>query len=152
MTRRMPLSRAVAAFAVVLSLGATACSGDDDSVGAADGSTTEPTVSTTATTLADTSFAGLCAALAAAEAGDLDGAAQVFDHGPLHELAAKATEIDRAVAARLLEAKEQVEAATTDDSTTSASLTSDLTALAEATRQAQRTVGDPVLGTCTEGS
>lgn len=153
MKRRTPATGVMTAVVMVLSLGAaTACSGDDDPVATADGSTTEPTVSTTATTLADVSYAGLCAALAAAEAEDVDGAARVFDHGPLHELAAKATEIDRATAARLLEAKQQVEAATTDDSTTPETLAADLTTLAEATRQAQRTVGDPVLGSCSEGS
>ena len=51
-----------------------------------------------------------------------------------------------------LEAKEEVEAATSDDATTPASLADDLNSLAEATRQAQRTVGDPVLADCSEGS
>jgi methylaspartate ammonia-lyase len=150
--RTVPRSIAVVGLALTLGLSA-ACSGDDEPASTSGSSTTtRPTVSTTSTTAPDLSYAGLCAAIAAAGAGDLDGVEQVFDHGPLHELAASATEIDRAVAAQLLVAKEKVEAAISDDATTPASLAADLNALAEATRQAQRTVGDPVLADCSEGT
>lgn len=56
---------------------------------------------------------GLCAAAARARGGDPSGARTLFferAHQPLHELAAAAQEEDPAVAARLLEAKAQVEA------------------------------------------
>lgn len=151
--RTIPRSIAVVGLALTLGLSA-ACSGDDEPASTSGSSTTRtpPTVSTTSTTAPDISYAGLCAAITAAEAGDLDGVEQVFDHGPLHELAARATEINRAVAAQLLVAKEKVEAAISDDTTTPASLAADLNALAEATRQAQRTVGDPVLADCSEGT
>ena len=61
-------------------------------------------------------FAGVhervCVALAAAGDGDLEEARDVFDdvHVGLHALATAAGERDRAVAARLLEAKQVVEA------------------------------------------
>lgn len=153
MIGRMISARAMVAVGLALAVSLTAaCSDDDEPLSASESSTTQLTVSTPADSLPDVSYAGLCAAVAAAEAGDIERVAQVFDHGPLHELAASATEIDRAVAAQLLVAKGKVEAAMHDDATTHASLATDLTALAEATRQAQRTVGDPVLGECTEGS
>jgi hypothetical protein len=55
---------------------------------------------------------GLCEAAMKAEAGDTAGAEEVFYdivHQPLHDLAAATSEVDRALAARLLEAKEAVE-------------------------------------------
>lgn len=55
---------------------------------------------------------GLCEASAAAETDDFDAARRVFydtAHQPLHELASEVTEVDRALAARLLEAKRSVE-------------------------------------------
>lgn len=61
-------------------------------------------------------FAGVhervCVALAAAAGGDLDEAQAVFDdvHVGLHTLATAVGERDRAVAARLLEAKQEAEA------------------------------------------
>lgn len=56
--------------------------------------------------------AAVCAAAAASAGGDRAGAAERFDdaHASLHELAEAAGEEDRAVAARLLEAKQRVEA------------------------------------------
>lgn len=155
MKRRTTTPRALAAIGLALILGlSAACGGDDGPASAGGSSTTEipRAVSTTATTATDLSYAGLCAGIAAADAGDLEGVDKVFDHGPLHELAARATEIDRAVAAQLLVAKEKVESAMSNDATTPPSLAAALNALAEATRQAQRTVGDPVLGDCSEGT
>jgi hypothetical protein len=57
---------------------------------------------------------GLCEAAMKAEIGDAAGAETVFYdtvHQPLHDLAAEVSEANRAVAARLLEAKEAVESA-----------------------------------------
>ena len=57
---------------------------------------------------------GLCEAAMKAEGGDAAGAGTVFYdtvHQPLHDLAAEVSEVDRAVPARLLEAKEAVESA-----------------------------------------
>ncbi len=53
----------------------------------------------------------VCEAADAAGAGDEVGATEAFDdvHGPLHSLAAAAELEDRAIAARLLEAKQAVE-------------------------------------------
>ena len=53
----------------------------------------------------------VCTAAAQAEDGDLAGARATFDdvHVGLHDLAAAAGEEDRAVAARLLEAKQRAE-------------------------------------------
>lgn len=58
----------------------------------------------------------LCEAADAADAGDEAGASGSFEdaHAALHELAAATEEIDRAVAARLLEAKQAVEAGADD--------------------------------------
>jgi hypothetical protein len=67
-------------------------------------------------------FAGVhervCVALAAAVDGDLDEARATFDdvHVGLHALATAAGERDRAVAARLLEAKQAAEAEVDEDS------------------------------------
>lgn len=55
---------------------------------------------------------GLCEAAMKAEAGDIAGAEELFYdivHQPLHDLAAATSEVDRALAGRLLEAKESVE-------------------------------------------
>ena len=53
---------------------------------------------------------GLCSA---AEATDVSSATNAFRevHGPLHDLADQTAQVDRSVAARLLRAKRQVEAA-----------------------------------------
>ena len=55
---------------------------------------------------------GLCEASMKAETNDVDAAGVEFydtAHQPLHDLAAEVAEVDRALAARLLEAKEAVE-------------------------------------------
>ena len=59
-------------------------------------------------------YLGVCRALGAAKTGDTDEARTVFDdeaHGPLHDLSAQVDDEDRAIAARLLEAKQAVESA-----------------------------------------
>jgi hypothetical protein len=92
-------------------------------------------------------FAGLCEAISAADAGDLGSVRAVFDHGPLHELAQAAEADDRGVSARLLEAKERVESDLAND-TPAQQVAEDLRVLADATRAAQGLVGDSVLSNC----
>lgn len=108
------------ALALLALAGFAACSDDgaptveEESTGAADGEY----------------FASLCAVLDDADAGDLEAANAGFDHGPLHELAEQVTEVDRGVAADLLQAKEAVESALADeatDPTEAATLVADLT-------------------------
>ena len=56
--------------------------------------------------------ASLCTAAAAARSGDREGARRLFfdgAHQPIHELASAASEADRVVSAKLLEAKQVVE-------------------------------------------
>ena len=69
-------------------------------------------------------YAGLCLTRSAARSGDVDAARDAFFdqvHQPLHELAAETGARDRAASARLLEAKEAVEAALNQASATLAS-------------------------------
>lgn len=90
----------------------------------------------------------LCAALTAAAGGDLGTARASFQdrvHGPLHDLAAAATETDRAAAARLLEAKQRVEAALASNGD---SLATDLAALAPTVRAALVAIGEPEPDPC----
>ena len=59
-------------------------------------------------------YLGVCRALGAVKAGDTDQARTIFGdqaHGPLHDLSARVDDEDRAIAARLLEAKQRVESA-----------------------------------------
>lgn len=59
-------------------------------------------------------FQGLCDSRAIAEAGDVQGASDVFQgraHAELHSLADRLSSTDREAAARLLEAKQRLEAA-----------------------------------------
>ena len=59
-------------------------------------------------------FQGLCESRAVAEAGDVQGASDVFQsraHAELHSLADRLAATDREAAARLLEAKQRLEAA-----------------------------------------
>lgn len=61
--------------------------------------------------------AAVCDARAAAEQGEPEGARRIFvntAHGRLHELAAETGRIDRGAEARLLEAKQRVEAVLED--------------------------------------
>jgi hypothetical protein len=90
----------------VLAALAAACTGDGGGAGAGAGAGTKATGR----------YGGIhtevCRAAAQADDGDLDAARRTFDdvHTGLHELAAAAEEDDRATAARLLEAKQRVEA------------------------------------------
>lgn len=80
---------------LVLVTGVTACGGGSDQ---SDGY--------------QSAASGLCEASAGVDDGDIEGAeSQFYDavHQPLHDLAAEVSEVDRVIAARLLEAKEAVE-------------------------------------------
>lgn len=84
--------------------------------------------------------AGVCEAATMVGAGDAAGAHGVFlarSHTALHSLASAAAEVDRSVAARLLEAKAAVEASLPSAAPGAAS---DLRRLADATANAMRTV------------
>ena len=92
---------------------------------------------------------GLCAAATAARAGDATEARRIFfdrAHDPLHELAAAVGEQDRSAAARLLEAKEAVEAGL---ETGGADLADDLDQLVVATGAALVANGDAQPEPCT---
>ncbi|MGH8870451.1 MAG: hypothetical protein ACRDWS_00520 [Acidimicrobiia bacterium] len=96
---------------------------------------------------------GLCEASTKAETGDASGAGEVFYdivHQPLHDLAAETSEVDRAVAARLLEAKEAVESGF---DTNQPDLNEDFRALVVATDEALAATGhDPLACSSSEGS
>lgn len=90
----------------------------------------------------------LCAALTAAATGDLDAARATFQdrvHGPLHDLASAAAETDRATSARLLEAKQRVEASL---AASGDSLAAGLAALAPTVRAALVATGEPKPAAC----
>ena len=98
-------TRALLVLLAAVAATAAACSGGDE---AASEASERPYA---------TAARGLCDAVAEAAGGDAAAArAAFFDgaHQPLHELAAETAERDRAVAARLLEAKQAVEAALDD--------------------------------------
>lgn len=91
---------------------------------------------------------GLCRAARAARDGDAAQARRAFldtAHDPLHRLADRTAEQDRTAAARLLEAKERVEA---DLEGSQPSLEQDLERLVDATRVAIRAGGEPVPSRC----
>lgn len=114
-------------------------------------STTSEGADTTSTVAgANPTMAQLCAVLNAAAAGEVDVAKTTFDHGPLHTLADTVTEIDRGVAARLLEAKEAVESNLAAPAPDGAALVGDLEALIAATADALVATGSPRPPTCEE--
>lgn len=85
---------------------------------------------------------GLCEAAAAA-ATEPEDAERIFQdqvHVPLHELAAEVGEADRAVAARLLEAKDSVESALEAPPIRADALEDDLSELLDATIAGVRTI------------
>lgn len=86
-------------------------------------------------------FAGLCAARAAAAGGQFTAAVAAFDHGPLHALAATTEKTNRRLAARLLEAKQRVEALKMDPAATAESMRRELDSLITATQDAQTETG-----------
>lgn len=128
----------VLVVAVLLTfLAVTRSSGSDE---ANDGEATSPAART---------HAGLCTALGLADDDDVSGARAAFydrSHDGPHELAASATDVDPA-AARLLEAKQRVEALL-EGTPTRAELTSALASLADATDRADEVVGAPDVKGC----
>ena len=93
-------------------------------------------------------YQGLCQARA--QARQPEAAREIFFdrvHQPLHQLAAEAADADRAVAAKLLEAKQAVERDLAEDPQL---LPGDLEALAEATRRAIAATGGPTPQPCQE--
>ena len=104
------LRRAVGALVVATlagATGATACSGNGSSPSA----TTAPTATGPPGSAYQVAFVGLCLARASARI-DVNTARSTFydrSHDPLHLLAQDLAPLDRALAARLLEAKEAVE-------------------------------------------
>lgn len=96
-----------------------------------------------------TPLGGVCDALDAARSGDAEDAqAVLFDgaHDGLHDLAARIAEVDRAVAADLLRAKERIEALT--DSSPASDVRSALADLADATATATRTLDPEAATSC----
>ena len=94
-SRRTAHTRSMATILIAVMSSAAACGGDSN-----------PTGPYQAAAL------GLCEASMKAETNDVDAAGVEFydtAHQPLHDLAAEVAEVDRALAARLLEAKEAVE-------------------------------------------
>lgn len=132
------MSRAAVTAAAVLIL--AACGSEaDDPPGTEEGpATTEaaPTTSTNSSASSDPTFVQLCDVLASARSGSLESVHTSFDDGPLHTLANAAIDVDRGVAARLLEAKEAVESGLTDPAMTAARIAVDLERLADAAREA----------------
>ena len=122
----------------------TAATSTTAHVPAAAGATTIPPTSVGANPY----FAGLCDVLDAVRSGDLATARSTFDHGPLHELADTVIDIDRSVAARLLEAKEAVEADLADDQIAVDQIAADLLTLTNATRTAYTAAGQPTPAPC----
>lgn len=88
-----------------------------------------------------TSAAGLCEAAGAADRSDFGQAEETFYdtvHQPLHDLAAAVAQVDRAIAAVLLEAKESVESGFDNDDP---GLAGSLQRLVAATDDALRSTG-----------
>ena len=92
-------------FAILLLALAACASGAEEPLGALEEAEALPL---------QIAFQGLCQSRAAAEAGDVLGASGVFQsraHAELHSLADRLAGADREAAARLLEAKQRLEAA-----------------------------------------
>ena len=103
-----------------------------------------------ATSSVTRTYAGLCIALGLADGDDVSGARAAFydrSHDGLHELAARATDVDTTAAARLLEAKQRVEALL-EVAPTRAVLTATLASLADATARAAEVVGQADVQGC----
>lgn len=102
----------------------------------------------TGTARTDSRYVSLCAALDAALAGDVVTARRAFDHGPLHELADAAIDVDRSVAGHLLEAKEAVESDLGDETTSADQIAQDLRSLVDATTNALAITAPRALALC----
>lgn len=143
-----PSRRAIGVLAIALLLSACASRGDDASDPTTTSLGTDATSTTPTPPHSDRTFAQLCSVLDAARAGDLTEVRSSFDDGPLHTLAQATVDVDRAVAARLLEAKEAVEVDLSEPTTSTAQIAEDLQTLTDATAEARRAIGDPIRSTC----
>lgn len=134
----MTAGRLLAVGAVGIgALGGACGSGDaEPGVASTTSTTTEVSDTVTADPQADPSFGQLCDVLDLVLDGDIEGARAAFDHGPLHTLADAATEVDRSVASRLLQAKENVEADLAGSNTSPSLIVASLQTLTEATADA----------------
>lgn len=135
--RMTPRVMAVAAIALIVGLVVVLASGEDSSRPSGQNAR-----------IYRDAHAGLCEALAAARAGELDRAHGVFverAHFPLHQLTAEITSRNRTVAARLLEAKATVEASLPSGSSTAAD---DLSRLASTTAAAISVTGSDRPASC----
>lgn len=95
---------------------------------------------------------GLCRSSAAVSSGDIAGADQVFAdtiHGPLHDIAREAGAVDRAMAARVLEAKQAVEQDLERSQPDPGVLGPNLDRLISTTRAALALTGHPSAHVCT---
>jgi hypothetical protein len=125
---------ALAAVALTLLAAASAC-GDDGGGDADEGSPPESTVAGVPPRQVEEAVAGLCEAREEAET-DVKSARTTFydrSHEPLHGIALALEAVDRAMVARLLQAKEAVEAGLAAP-TPPPSLTGDLDVLVQVTR------------------
>jgi len=137
--RLMNRSTAGLLAAVVLVLAgwlAIAATGDKDADVPTDGAEASP-------------LPGVCDALVAARSGNVEDARAVFfddAHDGLHDLASRSADVDRAVTADLLRAKERIEALM--DSSSASDLQSALAELANATGAAARTLDPEAATSC----
>jgi hypothetical protein len=136
---------------MVLVLGAVLVGCGDDGTDTSAKPTDRPSESQesgSVTSTPESDYASVCVARDAAVAGDIDTARTSFDHGPLHELADAALDVDRAVAAQLLEAKEAVESDLADQTTPAGQVADDLEALVRMTTAALVATGAPTPDFC----
>lgn len=143
--------RLLAVVASLATLVVSGCSDDASTTTATTASsvpTSAPRSTTTTTTPTDPLIGDLCAVLNAAAGGELEVAKTTFDHGPLHTLAEEVIAIDRSVAARLLEAKEAVEADLAVAAPDGSALVTDVEVLVSATADALAATGTPAPPTC----
>lgn len=140
--------RAVGVVAVALLISACGSSDDDASKATTTSLSTDAAATSSRSLYSNRAFAQLCGVVDAARTGDLVEVRSAFDDGPLHTLAQATVDVDRAVAARLLEAKEAVEADLSEPTTSTAQVTEDLQTLIAATAAARQATGDPTRSTC----
>lgn len=148
--RRAKGTTAVVLVVTLLAGLVAGCSDNDGAAGSGPSTTADIGADTGPTGAAppDSRYTSLCAALDAALGGDVSAARRAFDHGPLHELADAAIDVDRSVAAHLLEAKEAVESDLGDETTSADQIAQDLRSLIDATTDALTITAPPAPALC----